>query len=624
MESRASRASWLFAYVLAYALGSIDLISHLLGDLRRRQWKFDIDLLMLIAALGAAILGAWHEGALLLFLFSLGHALQHYALGRARRAIESLRELAPTRAVVLREVDGLLTEEVVDIERVMPGDVVVVRPAERIAVDGGIIEGRSGVNQAAVTGESIPVDKEVGDNVYAGTVNGDGTLKVRVMAAVGDRTLDRVVRLVAESRNQQAPSQELTRRFERVFVPLVLVFDVLLAVIPPLAGIWTWSEACYRAMALLVAASPCALALGTPAAVLSGIAQGARRGVLIKGGAYLERLAALRILALDKTGTITTGEPEVTDLVPALQVSEVELLTTAAAVEIRSQHPLARAIVRETARRDIQVKPADKVQAVNGMGVTGVIDSHTVALGRAAMFDRAGVDIPADMRGAVLRLEADGRSTILVRRSDQAGECGSWLGAIGLADQLRPHVSDIIKQLRKGGINRLVMLTGDNEGVARAVGGTIGFDEIRSALLPEGKVQAIRELMKVGPVGMVGDGVNDAPALAAATVGIAMGGAGTAAALETADVALMADDLGRLPFAIGLSHATRAVIRQNIAIALVVIIILVFGTVSGISSIGLTVVVHEGSTLMVVANALRLLAFEQGSATVTHFGARQL
>ena len=595
-------------YAGAYIFGARDNVAHFLGDLRRGRFQFNIDLLMVVAALGAAILGAWLEGALLLFLFSMGHALEHYALGRARNAIAALAELAPRVAIVLREG----REREVPIADVRIGDRVVVKPAERIAVDGTVAEGKSGVNQAPITGESVPVDKVPGDQVFAGSVNGEGALVIEVTAAVGDRTLDRVIKLVAEAQTQKAPTQQFTDRFERIFVPLVLIGDALLIVVPPLLGAWTWAESFYRAMAVLVAASPCALALGTPAAVLAGIAQAARRGVLIKGGAHLEALGGIKVLALDKTGTITKGEPAVTDLVPLGRVTEAELLGTAAAVEGRSQHPLAKAVIRAAQARSLSVPEAGELVAVTGRGLRSSIGGRRVEVGRLLMFEE-GADLPpAGVRDAVAKLEGQGRSTMVVWRESAAGSRGGeWLGVLGLADEPRSGVGEVLAGLRKAGIDRIVMLTGDNDGVGNAVARAVGIDEVRAGLLPEDKVTAIQELVKQGPVAMVGDGVNDAPALAHATVGIAMGGAGTAAALETADVALMGDDLGRLPFAIGLSRKARAVIKQNLALSLGVILLLLVATIGGVIGIGPAVVVHEGSTLVVIANALRLLMYDR-------------
>lgn len=588
-------------YIGAYGFGGYDLVRHWIGDLRKGRVTFDIELLMLLAALGAAALGEWAEGAFLLFLFSLAHALEHYALGRARNAIRALAELAPAWARVVRNE----REVEVPVEEVAPGERVVVRPAERIPVDGEVAVGRSSVNQAPITGESVPVDKARGHEVFAGTVNGEGALEIITTRALGDRTLDRVVQLVEEAQTQKAPTQRFTERFERIFVPTVLVADAVLLTLPALLGLWDWSTGFYRGMALLVAASPCALALGTPSAVLAGIAQAARRGVLIKGGAYLENLGTLRALALDKTGTLTTGQPDVTDLLPAKGVGEAELLRVAAAVEQRSQHPLAQAVVRRAEADRLTLPAAGELQSLTARGVRSSVDGKTVEIGNLRLWEDAGVVVPEAIRGAVENLQSRGRSTMAVRYGER------WLGVLGLADRPREGVRAVLDELRSAGIGTLVMLTGDNRGVGRAIGDEVGIDEVRAELLPEDKVEAIRTLLADhGQVAMVGDGVNDAPALAHATVGIAMGGAGTAVALETADVALMADDLGKLPFAVGLSRQARRIIRQNLYVSLGVIALLVVATITGVSGIGVAVLFHEGSTLVVIANALRLLRFE--------------
>ena len=605
LAARATSSRWpIGIFALSYAFGSWDNLRHLLKDLRKGRFRFNIDLLMIVAAIGAAILGHWVEGALLLFLFSIGHALEHYAMGRARNAIRALADLAPQRATVVREGG----ESVVGIEEVRAGDRVVVKPAERLPVDGLVLEGQSGVNQAPITGESVPVSKGPGDKVFAGSVNGEGSLVIEVTAALGDRTLDRVIKLVAEAETQKAPTQQFTDRFERVFVPIVLLADLVLIVAPPLWGLWTWSESFYRGMALLVAASPCALALGTPAAVLAGIAQAARRGVLIKGGAHLETLGTIDTLALDKTGTITKGEPAVTDVVTMDGVTEDELLSSAAAIEGRSQHPLARAVLAAATARSLQIPESGDVQSVTGRGIRSNVDGNMVEVGRLLMFEEGGEGIPDAIRETVTGLEKNGRTTVVVR----AG--GRWLGVLGIADEPREGAKATIERLRQLGIARIVMLTGDNAGVANAVAGAVGLSEVRAGLLPEDKVVAIRELASAGKVAMVGDGVNDAPALALATVGIAMGGAETAAALETADVALMGDDLGHLPFAIGLSRQARSIIRQNLFLSLTVIVTLILATITGMFGIGPTVIAHEGSTLLVVGNGLRLLAYKEAQS----------
>ncbi|MGE0347369.1 MAG: heavy metal translocating P-type ATPase, partial [Gemmatimonadales bacterium] len=544
----------------------------------------------------------WAEGAFLLFLFALANALERYALDRARDAIRALTALVPDTARVV--VAGVETD--LPIERVRPGDVVVVRPAERIAVDGAVRAGASAVDQAPITGESAPVDKVPGDEVFAGTVNGEGALEVTVTRAVGDRTLDRVIRLVEEAQGAKAKTERLTERFERIFVPLIVVADLLLIIVPPLLGLLDWSSSLYRGMTVLVAASPCALALGPPAAMLAGIAQAARRGVLVKGGVHLEALAEVRAIAFDKTGTLTHGRPEVADVVPAPGVDARELLQVAASVERRSQHPLAQAVVRRAEADGLALLPAGNLVSVTGRGVESEIAGEKVMVGSPRMWQRSDDLMPAVLGAAAADIAARGRSIMVVRHGER------WLGLLGLADRPRASVPETLARLRALQIAPLVMLTGDHAGVGDAIGRELGLDEVRADLMPADKVTAMRELLaRHGAVAMVGDGVNDAPALAAATVGIAMGGAGTAAALETADAALMGDDLGRLPFAIGLARRTRTILRQNLVIAAGMMLVLLLLAALGILAIGPAVVGHEGSTLVVIANALRVLRYEE-------------
>lgn len=593
------RALAIALYAGSYVFGGYDLIRHALISARKTGFQFDIELLMLVAAIGAAVLGEWAEGAFLLFLFAIAHAMEHYALDRARGAIRALGELAPRRARVKR--DG--REEEVPVEQVTTGAIVIVRPAERIPVDGTVSAGASAVNQAPITGESVPVEKTVGAEVFAGTVNGDGALEILTTKAVGDRTLDRIITLVAEAQTQKAPTQQFAERFEKIFVPIVLVADALLITVPPLMGWWTWSTSFYRGMSLLVAATPCALAIGTPAAILAGIAQAARRGVLIKGGAHLENLGGTRALALDKTGTLTVGRPEVTD-VRNLDTPVEEVLRIAAAVERKSQHPLAEAIVRHADALKIATAEAGDLESLTARGVRSTVDGRPVEIGSLRLWEELGVLITDNVRAAVDELQRAGRSTVVIRHD------GKFIGVYGIADRPREAVKDVLQRLRALGVSPLVMLSGDNNFVAEIIGKEVGVDEVRGNLLPEDKVTAIRDLIaKHGSVGMVGDGVNDAPALANATVGIAMGAAGTAAALEAADVALMADDLGQLPFAIGLARQTRQVIKQNLVASLAVIALLVVATTTGAVGMGFAVMVHEGSTLLVIGNALRMLTY---------------
>lgn len=590
--------TWVL-YGTTYVLGGFGLLWQTVRGILRGHFAFDIDLLMLLAAVGAAAIGEFAEGALLLFLFALANALEHYALGRARNAIAALAELAPAYARVLTG----RREDLIPIEDVRPGTRVLVRPGERIPVDGQIAVGRSAVNQAPITGESVPVDKEAGDDVFAGTVNGEGAIEVTTTRATGDRTLDRIITLVAEAQTQKAPTQNLTDRFERIFVPLVLVADVVVIVVPPFAGWWTWDQSIYTGMAMLTGASPCALALGTPAAVLAGIAQAARRGVLIKGGAHLENLAGIQALAVDKTGTITLGRPEVTDVI-GLEAASDDVLRVAAAVERQSQHPLAAAIVRHAVDRHIALVDASPMESVTARGVRSTVEGAVAELGSLRMWDD-GVVVPESVRSAVTTVRDAGRSVVVVRHGDR------WLGVIGVADRPRPHVRATILALRALGIRSIVMLTGDNRGVGDAIAREVGIDEVHADLLPEDKVDTLRSLRRrYGDIVMVGDGINDAPALAQATVGIAMGAAGTAAALEAADVALMNDDLGQVVFAVGLARRTRTIIRQNLVIALGVIAALMIATVTGLAGLGVAVFFHEGSTLVVIANALRLLAYQ--------------
>ena len=587
-------------YLVSYGLGGYDLIVHFVKELLRGRFRFDIDLLMLLAAVGAAVLGEWAEGAFLLFLFSLAHALEHYALGRARNAIRALSDLTPAKARVMR--NG--SEQEVLVEEVTVGETVIVHPAQRIPVDGKVSAGKSAVDQAPITGESVPVEKSPGDEVFAGTVNGLGALEIVTTRASGDRTLDRVVRLVEEAQTQKAPTQRFTDRFERVFVPSVIVAALLLIVIPPLVGYWPWATSVYRGLALLVAASPCALALGTPSAVLAGIAQAARKGVLIKGGEHLETLGSVRAIAFDKTGTLTMGKPQVTDLMTMPDIAEAELLRISAAVERRSQHPLAAAVVRRAIADGIQLPEASDLESVTARGVRSTVEGLVVEIGSLRLFE--GLEIPMAITQAVRDFQERGRSVMVVRQGLR------WLGVIGLADSPRPSAKQTLERLRHMGIAPLVMLSGDNAGVAKAIGSEVGIDQIKAGLLPEDKVTAIQELLEVhGCVAMVGDGVNDAPALANSSVGIAMGGAGTAAALETADIALMGDDLAKLPFAIGLSSAARQIIRQNLVIALGTIVVLALATTLGLARIGPAVAIHEGSTLVVILNSLRLLGYKK-------------
>ncbi len=589
----------LILYLGAYVAGGYNLARHAIPSIL--HGRFNVDFLMLAGAVGAAILGDWAEGAFLLFLFSLGHALEHSAMERARDAISALGKLTPKEARVRR--DG--QEIVVPVEELQVGDVAIIRPGDRVAVEGKITLGASSLDQSPITGESVPVEKAPGDMVFAGSINGDGALEVKVEKVAGDTTMARVMQMVEEAQSQKSPTQTFAENFEKIFVPCVLAVVFLAAIVPPLFGWLSWETAFLRAITTLVAASPCALALATPAAVLAGIAQAARNGVLIKGGVHLENLGALRAIALDKTGTITRGRPEVSDIVVLDGTDETELLKLAASVETRSSHPLAQAVVRRAQQLKLELLPSGELHNLQGRGVEGEINGEMVRIGNLKMFEEAGLKVSDELQTRLQTLGDSGKPTMIV------GEGNRVLGALALADTMREETPIALKQLREMGISSLIMLTGDNARVAQTIAQNAGVTETRADLLPEHKVEAIKELLqKHGRVAMVGDGVNDAPALANATVGIAMGAGGTDAALETADVALMGDDLSKLPFAVALSRQSRAIIRQNLWIALGVIAILVPSTLFGFARLGVAVVFHEGSTLVVVANALRLLSFK--------------
>ena len=604
-----------FGFLLAaYFFGGYFALREAFGKILKGQ--FQIDFLMLIAATGAAILGEWAEGAFLLFLFAIGHALENYAMTRARNAISALADLAPDEALVRRNE----RTETIPIEELVIGDIVVVRSNERLPADGFVVSGHSAVNQAPITGESAPVDKRPVDDrmkaaiqpdllkaesrVFAGSINGSGSLDIQVTKLSSETTLARVVTMVSEAETRQSPTQNFTKKFERIFVPCV----ILLAVVTSLAFLVldeTASESFYRAMAVLVAASPCALAIATPSAILSGVARAARGGVLIKGGAPLEALGRLDAIAFDKTGTLTEGEPRLVDIVPYGDVDDETLLRVTAAVETLSDHPLAEAVVRD-AKTHLGSIPdsATGFTSITGRGVSAEYDGQIVHIGKLDLFDEVyGVPVPVDVAAKVDDMSVNGRTTMVVRQGDR------YLGVIGLMDTPRSAAQDVITRLRQIGVTRMMMISGDNQNVADAVARDVGLDEAFGDLMPDDKVTKIKSLKAGGGVAMVGDGVNDAPAMAHATVGIAMGAAGSDVALETADIALMADDLETLPFAVGLSRATSRIIRQNLWASLGVVAFLIPATLFGLG-IGPAVLIHEGSTLIVVFNALRLLAYK--------------
>jgi len=567
-----------------------------------RNLRPDMYLLMSTAVVGAIVIGEWFEAATVSFLFALSLALESWSVGRARRAIESLLDLAPATAHVLRP-NG--SEAVIPVEEVNLGARILVTAGERIPLDGRVTDGASAVNQAPITGESVPVEKQRGSEVFAGTINGDGTLTIRVTKKAEDTTLARIIRMVEEAHARRAPSEQWVERFARAYTPAVMALSLLVFVLPPLIFGQSWEDWFYRALVLLVIACPCALVISTPVSIVAALASAARAGVLVKGGAFIELPAHLKAIALDKTGTMTEGEPKVAKVIPLGAHSEADLLARAAALESRSTHPLARAISRQAEQQGIAPAPATDVQVLRGKGLTGTFDGELFWLGSHRYVVERGQETPEITQQAEA-LEADGKTVIVI------GNRRHVCGLIAVADTLRPEARTLAQQLHAVGIEHVVMLTGDNRVTADAIAREVGIDEVHAELLPEDKVRKVEELVvRHGTVAMVGDGVNDAPALARANLGIAMGAIGSDAAIETADVALMTDDTSKLSWLVQHSKRTLAVIRQNITFALVIKVVFFVLTFAGMASLWGAIAADMGASLLVVMNGLRLLKTSQ-------------
>jgi len=563
-----------------------------------RRLRPDMNLLMTIAVLGAVAIGEWFEAATVAFLFALSLALEAWSVGRARRAVEALMKLAPTR-VRLIGADG--EESEIEAAAAPLGVRFRVRPGERIALDGRVVAGTSDVDQAPITGESAPVAKEGGDEVFAGTINGRGVLEIESTRPAGDTALARILRSVEEARSRRSPSEQWVERFARVYTPAV--FAVALAVAlggPPLFGL-AWSDALYRALALLVIGCPCALVVSTPVAIVAALASAARHGILVKSGRFIEAPAGLATVAMDKTGTLTHGRPVVAEVVPLAEHDERELLERAAALEAHSEHPIARAILARAAELGIRAPAAEGFEIFPGKGAQGRIGGRLYWIGSHRYLEERKEETPA-VHQRIEALATSGRTVVVV------GDGSHVCGLVTLADEVRPEARALIRDLHAAGVRRVVMLTGDHAPTADRVARECGIDEVRSELLPEEKLAAIEELVaRDGSVAMVGDGVNDAPALARATVGIAMGTAGTDVAIEVADVALMSDDLSRLPWLIRHSRRTLAIVRQNVTFALAIKAVFVLLAFAGHASLWAAITADMGATLVVIANALRLL-----------------
>ncbi len=577
------------------ALGGLPTLRK--GLIAVRTLTLNINFLMTVAIAGAAAIGQWPEAAMVTFLFAVAEAIEGASLERARDAVRSLLQMTPDKAFVRR--DSAWVE--VDAKLIAPGDIVRVRPGERIAVDGTVTKGEGAVNQAAVTGESVPVAKSPGAEVFAGTLNEDGLLEVRVTKAANDTTLARIIRSIREAQSEQAPTQRFVDRFARYYTPAVVALAVIIAVAPPLVGDGDWRSWTYRALVLLVIACPCALVISTPVSVVSALAAAAKLGILVKGGAYLEGSKDLRVLAVDKTGTLTEGHPAVTDVVPLNGADGTDILRIAAVLEAGSTHPIARAVVRRA--REDGVEQGAEVEgfaAIVGRGVEGRVRGMGYVLGSHQLAEERGRCSQAT-EDALALLEQDGKSTMVLMDETRS------IGVFGVSDPVRATSAIAVSELRALGIE-VVMLTGDNEATGRAVAKQVGVTEVQANMMPADKVAAIDGLIaRYGKVGMVGDGVNDAPALAKATIGFAMGAAGTDTAIDTADVALMQDDLRKLPELVRLSRRTGAVLLQNIVFAIAIKAVFFVLSVAGVATLWMAVFADMGASLVVVANGLRLL-----------------
>ncbi|WP_425803223.1 heavy metal translocating P-type ATPase [Desulfitobacterium sp. Sab5] len=584
-------------YLLAYAIGGYRKALEGLQTLIREK-ELDVDLLMVVAAIGAASIGYWKDGAILIFIFSLSGALEGYTMERTNNAIESIMKLRPEEAIVINGNK----EKRVRVEDLKQGDLLLVKPGERIAADGIVSEGFSAVNQASITGESIPTDKAPGDEVFAGTMNGQGALVIQVTKPAEATLLAKIIHLVQEAQSERPPSQLFVERFERTYAKIVVAGAILMAALPPVFLGWTWSQTIYRAMIFLVVASPCALVSSIMPAVLSGIANGARNGILFKGGAYLETIGRLDVVAFDKTGTLTEGVPKVTDITAYGKYTETELLSIAASLETWSEHPIAKAIISLAKERNIELMPTTKLEAIPGLGVHGSVDGQECKIGKVDLIE--GMTLSIKEKSTITDLEQQGKTVIFVKVEDEV------IGLLAVQDTLRAQARESVDKLKQMGI-KVVMLTGDSSSTAQIIGQEAGVDQVYAELLPEQKVEIIKTLGQNGKVAMVGDGVNDAPALAASSVGIAMGAAGTDIALETANVVLMADDLSKVSYAISLGRRSTRVIKQNVTFAIAVILLLVVSNFIGYVNLPLGVIGHEGSTIAVIISGLRLLSQKQ-------------
>ncbi|MCK7605264.1 cadmium-translocating P-type ATPase [Geobacillus stearothermophilus] len=589
-------------YAAAILIGGYSLFIKGFKNLVRLN--FDMNTLMTVAILGAAAIGEWGEGATVVILFAISEALERYSMDKARQSIESLMDIAPKEALIRRGNEEMM----VPVDDIQVGDIMIVKPGQKLAMDGIVIKGTSTLNQAAITGESVPVTKTVGDEVFAGTLNEEGLLEVKVTKRVEDTTLSKIIHLVEEAQAERAPSQAFVDRFAKYYTPAIIIFALLLAVIPPLFMGADWSEWIYRGLAVLVVGCPCALVISTPVSIVTAIGNAAKNGVLIKGGIYLEEAGSLKVIAFDKTGTLTKGVPSVTDVV-TYNGDENELMTITAAIEKGSQHPLASAIIRKAEEDGLNFNDVsvEEFQSITGKGVKAKVNNAMYYVGSPGLFEELLPNgIQSEIKEQITTLQTQGKTVMILGTEKEI------LALIAVADEIRESSKEVIRKLHQVGIEKTVMLTGDNQRTAEAIGKQVGVSDIKADLLPEDKLNFIKELRdKHQSVAMVGDGVNDAPALAASTVGVAMGGAGTDTALETADIVLMSDDLSKLPYTIKLSRKALAIIKQNITFSLGIKALSLLLIVPGWLTLWLAIFADMGATLIVTLNSMRLLKVKE-------------
>ncbi|MBP1975460.1 heavy metal translocating P-type ATPase [Cohnella thailandensis] len=590
------------AVVSALAFGAAILIGgyelFIKGIKNLAKLRFDMSTLMTVAIIGVAAIGEWSEGAVVVVLFAISEALERYSMHNARQSIRSLMDIAPQEALIKRGS----VEQTVNVDDIQVGDVMIVKPGQKLAMDGVVLNGISTINQAAITGESVPVAKTRDDEVFAGTLNGEGLLEVEVTKRVEDTTLSKIIHLVEEAQAEQAPSQAFIDRFAKYYTPAIMVLAVGVAVVPPLFGA-DWGDWIYQGLSLLVVGCPCALVISTPVSIVTAIGNAAKNGVLIKGGIHLEEAGRIKAVAFDKTGTLTKGFPEVTEIVALDGRNEAEMLAIAAGIEKGSQHPLASAIVRKAEQTGASLSlPVDDVQSITGKGIKATIGDRLFYIGSPRLFDELEFEVAESVREQIVTQQMQGKTVMGL------GTQKEMLALIAVADSVRDSSKAVIDELRALGVNKTIMLTGDNQAAAEAIGKQLGVTEIKAELLPQDKLESVKKLREsYSSVAMVGDGVNDAPALAASTVGIAMGGAGTDTALETADIALMADDLRKLPYTIRLSQKTLSVIKQNVIFSLGIKLLAFVLIVPGWLTLWLAILADMGATLIVTLNSLRLL-----------------